>query len=521
MGAKMTKRASRTTKATDLASLQRRLFLPRRVRLVHAAALILVFGWTLFSPRQVWAQLPPLPGSLVVSITSPTSGSTVAGTISVSASVSPLGVLVTGVQFRLDGVNLGVEDTSAPYSVPWDTTITINGSHTLRAVGRNALGVRFTSDPVTITVSNAPPSDTTPPAVTIASPTSGSTVSGTITVSADASDDVGVVGIQFQLDGADLGAEDRTPPYSVAWDTTTAADGSHGLAAVARDAAGNQGASATVTVTVANSAPPPPATGDIFVSLRSGQVQWRNPDGTLKQVLTSVSDGAANGMAFDGAGNLYVTHWSGTTTPGNTVARFDPDGNLLGTFGSGYNANPSSIVFDAAGNAYVGQADETQDILKFAPSGDLLAALDVAVEHRGSDWIDLASDQCTMLYTSREQNVLQYDVCGNRQLPNFNRQPLPGPNAFALRVLPDGGLVVANWSVIVRLDASGALVQTYGVPDEAGSWIGLDLVGDGTFWVSSFGSSNVYRIDLASGSVLASFNTGTPPSTVGGVAVKR
>ena len=76
-------------------------------------------------------------------------------------------------------------------------------------------------------------------------------MSGTVTVTATATDDLGVAGVQFQLDGADLGAEDTGAPYSVAWDTTTASAGSHTLTAVARDAAGNRTTSAPVTVTVA------------------------------------------------------------------------------------------------------------------------------------------------------------------------------------------------------------------------------------------------------------------------------
>ncbi len=58
-------------------------------------------------------------------------------------------------------------------------------------------------------------------------------------MSANASDNVGVVGVQFRLDGAPFGAEDTTDPYAVAWNTTSAANGSHTLTAVARDAAGN------------------------------------------------------------------------------------------------------------------------------------------------------------------------------------------------------------------------------------------------------------------------------------------
>src|SRR6267142_1416684 len=86
---------------------------------------------------------------------------------------------------------------------------------------------------------STPPADTTPPTVSITSPTGGSTVSATITVSGTASDNVGVVGVQFKLDGANLGAEDTTSPYSVSWNTTTATNGTQTLTAVARDAAGN------------------------------------------------------------------------------------------------------------------------------------------------------------------------------------------------------------------------------------------------------------------------------------------
>jgi hypothetical protein len=63
-----------------------------------------------------------------------------------------------------------------------------------------------------------------------------------------------VDGVQFQLDGASLGAADSVAPYTVAWDSSTAADGVHTLTAVAWDAAGNQTRSTGVTVTVSNAA---------------------------------------------------------------------------------------------------------------------------------------------------------------------------------------------------------------------------------------------------------------------------
>src|SRR6185437_9231583 len=81
--------------------------------------------------------------------------------------------------------------------------------------------------------------DTTPPTVAMSAPANAATVSGAVTVSATASDNVGVVGVQFLLDGANLGAEDTTSPYSVSWNSATVSNGSHTLSARARDAAGN------------------------------------------------------------------------------------------------------------------------------------------------------------------------------------------------------------------------------------------------------------------------------------------
>jgi hypothetical protein len=67
---------------------------------------------------------------------------------------------------------------------------------------------------------------------------------------------VGVVSVQFKLDGTNLGAEDMTSPYSNSWDTTTASNGSHTLMTLARDAAGNQTTSTAISVTVANNQAP-------------------------------------------------------------------------------------------------------------------------------------------------------------------------------------------------------------------------------------------------------------------------
>ncbi|MBI3885758.1 MAG: glycoside hydrolase family 9 protein [Opitutae bacterium] len=208
---------------------------------------------------------PPPPSDTTaptVSLSSPANGSTVTGgSISVTANAAD-NVGVAGVQFKLDGANLGTEVTAAPFTFSWDTTKSANGVHTLAAVARDAAGNTATATSVTVTVSNIVV-DSTAPTVSVSAPANGSTVSGgSVIVTADASDNVGVAGVQFKLDGANLGAEDATAPYSFSWDSTLSLNGSHTLSAIARDAAGNSATATTVTVTVSNSVatPPPPTT---------------------------------------------------------------------------------------------------------------------------------------------------------------------------------------------------------------------------------------------------------------------
>jgi hypothetical protein len=94
--------------------------------------------------------------------------------------------------------------------------------------------------------------DTVAPAVSMTAPADHSTLAGPVTLAAQASDDIGVVSVQFLADGSALGVPDAVAPYSVTLDTTTLAEGIHSLAARAVDAAGNTTTSAALTVTVGN-----------------------------------------------------------------------------------------------------------------------------------------------------------------------------------------------------------------------------------------------------------------------------
>jgi DNA-binding beta-propeller fold protein YncE len=82
-------------------------------------------------------------------------------------------------------------------------------------------------------------------------------------------------------------------------------------------------------------------------------------------------------------------------------------------------------------------------------------------------------------------------------------------------------VLVANADVITRLDAAGGVTRIYHGLAENTLWAGLDLVGDGTFWAANYFSSTIYRIDLATGNIVDSFNTGTPPNTAVAVRVMQ
>jgi hypothetical protein len=190
-----------------------------------------------------------------VSILVPVDGSIVSGTsVNISADAND-NIGVIGVQYKLDNVNFQAEQTVYPYSISWDTMTASSGPHTLLAVARDEAGNITTSSPVSVTVDNIAPT------ISITAPTNGSTVSGlSVALTATTSDNIGVAGVQFKLDGSNLGTELTSLPFSIIWDSTQVSDGGHTLIAVARDQVGHITISSPIVITVHN-APPPPTTG--------------------------------------------------------------------------------------------------------------------------------------------------------------------------------------------------------------------------------------------------------------------
>jgi hypothetical protein len=233
-----------------------------------------------------------------VAISAPANGATVSGTMTVNATASD-NVAVQNVQFAVDG-SVVATDSSAPYTMSGATSWLSDGTHVLSAIARDTAGNTRTSANVTITVDNNAPT-----AVTITAPTAGTIVSGTTTVSATASDAVGVQSVQFRVDGNNTGAADTTSPYSLSWNTTGLTDGQHTLSAVARDAAGNTRTSANVVVTVDN--------GGLVAAFgfeeTSGSTVTdavRDHDGTISGATRTASGRFGRALTFDG-NNDWVT----------------------------------------------------------------------------------------------------------------------------------------------------------------------------------------------------------------------
>jgi hypothetical protein len=237
-----------------------------------------------------------------VSIGSPLAGATVNGMATVSATATD-NVGVTKTELYVNGT-LYATLTAAPYNFSWDSTLAANGSCTLAAKAYDAAGNIATSSTVTVTVAN----DKTPPAVSISSPLAGATVSGTITVSATATDSVGVTRAELYVNGT-LYAALTTAPYNFSWDSTPLGNGSCVLLAKAYDAAGNIGQSSTVTVNVQN--------GAVVLSRTGWKITYVD-----SQELVGENGAATNALDGDQA-TFWHTQWDGAEPPTPHELRID------------------------------------------------------------------------------------------------------------------------------------------------------------------------------------------------------
>lgn len=163
--------------------------------------------------------------------------------VTLSATASITGDTITGVQFRVNGVNQGAPDTSSPYSTTW--TPTSPGTFTITAVATGALGGSATSAAITVTVTTvAAPT----PTVTVTAPKAG-LINEAQTLNATASVSSGTISsVQFQVNGANQSSADTSAPYSTSW--TPTAKGIFAIRVIATASGGGTATSTAVNVPI-------------------------------------------------------------------------------------------------------------------------------------------------------------------------------------------------------------------------------------------------------------------------------
>ena len=300
-----------------------------------------------------------------VSISSPANNTTVSGAVSITANASDA-VGVSKVEFYVNNA-LKSTDTSAPYAYSWDTAAVAAGTYTLMAKAYDAAGNVGQSSSVSVSIYK----DTTIPTVSLTAPANNATVSGTVAITANAADNIGVSKVEYYRNGTLLAAG-NVAPYSYNWNTTSVANGAYTLTAKAFDASNNVATSSNVTVTVNNvtadtTAPATSITSPAAGATVSGAVNIAASasdnvgvskvefyvNGALKGTdttspysyswsTTSVANGAYSltSKAYDAAGNSATssavsisvsnnvtqagyTIWSGTSVPGHQDAGAD------------------------------------------------------------------------------------------------------------------------------------------------------------------------------------------------------
>ncbi len=174
--------------------------------------------------------------SPTVAISSPARDATVSGWVTVDVNATD-NVGVTKVELYAGSQWVG-EDTTAPYQFSWDSTTASDGTTTLIAYAYDAANNDASSGSHPVLVDNVPdPVDTIPPTVGFQQPSANSTVTGTVQITVQASDNVGLESVNLYIDEV-LKSSGNVSPLAYSWNSRKVADGAHELKAVATDTAG-------------------------------------------------------------------------------------------------------------------------------------------------------------------------------------------------------------------------------------------------------------------------------------------
>ncbi len=248
-------------------------------------------------------------------------------------------------------------------------------------------------DDITYAISSPVP-DTISPTVSISAPANGTTVSGITTISAAAADNIGVVAVQFLVDGQNLGSEVTSSPYSISWNTANFSVGNHTITATARDNAGNSTTSTPVSVSV--TAPP--------IGIGSALRFFGNGINDIDRVKIRVDDPTNSnpGPAVDvGSADFTIEFWMKGNLSENAASAVSCGANNSWIYGNvvldrdRYNQNRNFGLSIAGGRLVFGVYGATGGARTICGSSNIVDGTwhHVAVQRRRSDgWMWLYVD---------------------------------------------------------------------------------------------------------------------------------
>jgi glucose/arabinose dehydrogenase len=332
-----------------------------------------------------------------VALTAPADNSsgTTGTPITLSAGAADSDGTIAAVQFFDGATAIGSADAAPPYSVSW--TPSSAGVHTLTARATDNGGAVTTSAPVSVSITDSA-TDTQPPVVAIAAPAAlADGLTGIVALEANATDNVAVASVEFQVDGVML-SSDSSAPYGTSFDSGAYAPGQHVLRVRATDAAGNTSAWSSTLVRITNSRVAPAGftrnvswvtglnraatftqlpDGRLLVAEQTGALRVVGSDGTLvptPMLTVSVDSTEERGLvgvvthpAFSANGFIYIYYTTPEGGTHNRISRFTVSGNTASNEVVLHNLPPvtagihnsGAMHFGPDGKLYVAVGDDT------------------------------------------------------------------------------------------------------------------------------------------------------------------